>query len=333
MRVHASVFAQESQDWKSGLSKLEVLNVFHIHLDVTDDNLMMAKDVLAYLKEDGRFTVEIHAVLTKSDDLWPILGDCPIACVYFQAEDLSSDPFENIPSSYEGIKRGLAYRWTSLEHIRPEKMKSLDALLIMTTIPGQSGGFFPNEAFQVIGRWRRALSGTSFLIDGGIRPEVASVLKILGISNVVVGAHLMRSDNPYKAYLDLLHPDIQVDVQAKHFMIDAKNVAQIPSNCTVWDALEVLDRGGLGMLMVVDQGKVLGMATNADLRRAMLQEKTGNDNRPWWNENPLSIQSETTFSQMINLLNRHALPVNLLPVIDKEEFCGLVHFNYLAHSL
>ena len=28
------------------------------------------------------------------------------------------------------------------------------------------------------------------------------------------------------------------------------------------------------MLMVVDQGKVLGMATNADLRRAMLQEKT-----------------------------------------------------------
>ena len=143
----------------------------------------------------------------------------------------------------------------------------------------------------------------------------------------------MRSDNPYQAYLDLLHPDIQVDVQAKHFMIDAKNVAQIPSNCTVWDALEVLDRGGLGMLMVVDQGKVLGMATNADLRRAMLQEKTGNDNRPWWNENPLSIQSETTFSQMINLLNRHALPVNLLPVIDKEEFCGLVHFNYLAHSL
>ena len=61
------------------------------------------------------------------------------------------------------------------------------------------------------------------------------MLKILGISNVVVGAHLMRSDNPYQAYLDLLHPDIQVDVQAKYFMIDAKNVAQIPSNCSVWD--------------------------------------------------------------------------------------------------
>ena len=51
-------------------------------------------------------------------------------------------------------------------------------LNVNNTIPGQSGGSFPNEAFQVIGRWRRALSGTSFLIDGGIRPEVASVLKI-----------------------------------------------------------------------------------------------------------------------------------------------------------
>ena len=50
MRVHASVFAQESQDWKSGLSKLELLNVFYIHLDITDANLMMAKDVLAHLK-------------------------------------------------------------------------------------------------------------------------------------------------------------------------------------------------------------------------------------------------------------------------------------------
>ena len=333
MRVHASVFAQESQDWKSGLSKLELLNVFNIHLDVTDANLMMAKDVLAHLKKDGRFTIEIHAVLTNPDDLWLILGDCPVSCVYFQAEDFSSDPFENIPSSYQGIKRGLAYRWTSLADLQPKKMESLDALLIMTTIPGQSGGLFPNEAFQMIGRWRRALSETSFLIDGGIRPEVASVLKILGISNVVVGAHLMRSDNPYQAYLDLLHPDIPVDIQAKYFMIDAKNVAQVPSDCSVWDALEALDQGGLGIVMVVDQGKCLGIATNADLRKAVLHDKQGRENAPWWNDNPLSIQSQTTFSQMIDLLNQHALPVNLLPIIDKEEFCGLVHFNYLAHSL
>lgn len=333
MRVHASVFAQESQDWKSGLSKLELLNVFYIHLDVTDANLMIAKDVLAYLKEDSRFTVEIHAVLTNPDDLWPILSDCPISCIYFQVEDLASDPFTNIPSSYQEIKKGLAYRWNSLEDLQPEKWKSLDALLIMTTIPGQSGGSFPNEAFQVIGHWRRALAKTVILIDGGIRPEVASVLKILGVSNVVVGAHLMRSDNPYKAYLDLLHPDMKVDVQAKYFMIDAKNVAQVPSNCTVWEALDLLDRGGLGILMVVDQGKCLGMATNADLRRAVLQEKEGDTPTRWWNNNPLSIQSETTFSQMIDLLNLYAMPLHLLPVIDEDQFSGLVHFNYLAHSL
>ena len=333
MRVHASVFAQESQDWKSGLSKLELLNVFNIHLDITDANLMMAKDVLAHLKKDGRFTIEIHAVLSNPDDLWSILGDCPISCVYFQAENLSSDPFQNIPSSYEGVKKGLAYRWTSLEHLHPEKFESLDALLLMTTIPGQSGGSFPNEAFQAIGHWRRALAKTSFLIDGGIRPEVASVLKILGVSNVVVGAHLMRSDNPYQAYLDILHPDIQVDIQAKYFMIDAKNVAQVPSDCSVWEALEALDLGGLGIVMVVDQGKCLGLATNADLRKAVLHDKQGKEKTSWWNENPLSIQSETTFSQMINLLNQYAMPLNLLPVIDEEEFCGLVHFNYLAHSL
>ena len=333
MMVHASIFAQENQDWKSGLSKLELLNVYRIHLDITEANLRVAKDVLAHLKEDGRFTIEIHAVLSNPDNLWAILGDCPVACIYFQAEDLISDPFTNIPASYRMIKRGLAYRWNSLQGIHPKELTTLDALLIMTTIPGQSGGAFPNEAFQVIGHWRRALAETSFLIDGGIRPEVASVLKILGISNVVVGAHLMRSDNPYQAYLDLLHPDIQVGVQAKHFMIDAKSVAQIPSNGSIWEALEVLDRGGLGILMVVDQGKCLGMATNADLRRAVLQEKAGNANTPWWNDNPLSIQSETTFSQMIELLNDHAMPLNLLPVIDGEKFCGLVHFNYLAHSL
>ena len=180
------------------------------------------------------------------------------------------DPFRTFPRPMRGLK-GLAYG--GIKSTTARKNGVLDALLIMTTIPGQSGGLFPNEAFQVIGRWRRALSETSFLIDGGIRPEAASVLKILGISNVVVGAHLMRSDNPYQAYLDLLHPDMQVDVQAKYFMIDAKNVAQVPSDCSVWDALEALDRGGLGMLMVVDQGKCLGMATNADLRRAYFKKK------------------------------------------------------------
>lgn len=333
MRVHASVFAQESQDWKSGLSKLELLNIFHVHLDVTDDNLLLAKDVLSHLEQDGRFTVEIHAVLSHPSDLWSILGDCPVSCIYFQAEDLSADPFVNLPSAYEGVKKGLAYRWTSLEQLQPAKIESLDALLVMTTIPGQSGGSFPNEAFQVIGRWRRVLTNTSLLIDGGIRPEVASVLKILGISNVVVGAHLMRSDNPYQAYLDLLHPDMQVDVQAKYFMIEGKDVAQVSSDSSIWTALTELDRGGLGILMVVDQGKCLGMATNADLRRAVLEERDGNTNVPWWNANPLSVQSETSFSQMIELLNYHAMPLHLLPVIDEDRFCGLVHFNYLAHSL
>ena len=54
-----------------------------------------------------------------------------------------------------------------------------------------------------------------------------------------------------------------------------KMSAQVPSDCSVWDALEALDQGGLGIVMVVDQGKCLGLATNADLRKAVLHDKQG----------------------------------------------------------
>jgi len=58
-----------------------------------------------------------------------------------------------------------------------------DFILIMATVPGQSGGVFDKINFEKIRKFRKQYPIKSIHVDGGVNGEVSFILRNMGVSS------------------------------------------------------------------------------------------------------------------------------------------------------
>ena len=93
-----------------------------------------------------------------------------------------------IPDEITG-KRGLAITTPTSVKVF-DKYSDMDFILIMATIPGQSGGVFDQKNFSKIRQFRRTYPRKSIHVDGGVNAEVSFILRNMGVSSSVSGSYL-----------------------------------------------------------------------------------------------------------------------------------------------
>jgi arabinose-5-phosphate isomerase len=95
------------------------------------------------------------------------------------------------------------------------------------------------------------------------------------------------------------------------------------------EAVEVLDRGGVGTLVVVDDaGRVLGVITDGDIRRALVRGRL-DLSRPVetiMTVNPLTIPQTSYLEEAIDLMEQRG--ITSLPVVDGAGMLvGILHIH------
>lgn len=70
---------------------------------------------------------------------------------------------------------------------------------------GYQGHAFDERAYTRIRELRKAYPKLTISVDGGVSRENAAALVKVGANRLNVGSAIMKSDNPKKAYQDLLH--------------------------------------------------------------------------------------------------------------------------------
>lgn len=104
------------------------------------------------------------------------------------------------------------------------------------------------------------------------------------------------------------------------------------------EVLEVMDAKRLGVVCIVDEGKLIGIVTDGDLRRLILKTQ---DTLPdlfmkkvnnIMTLNPKVISSEANLEDCLNMLKKHRFWV--IPVVNEEQmFLGVVHMQDLLEAL
>ncbi len=89
-------------------------------------------------------------------------------------------------------------------------------------------------------------------------------------------------------------------------------------NSTIKEALQIIDQGAVKFAIVVDQDdKLLGTLTDGDLRRAILDEKSLNDNiEAIYFREPTVVNVNNTKEEIINLCT--SKKIYQIPVVDHE---------------
>lgn len=329
MKISASIYSDKKRSLIDVIKDLELHQVDLLHVDCNDD-LNVFNDIKS-IREWCTIPIDLHIITSEPEKYFELLIQNPVEYVTFQYEDLKAPLI--IPKEITG-KKGLAV-------ITPTPIEVFDAysdfdfILIMATIPGQSGGVFDKINFSKIRQFRKKYPSKSIHVDGGVNGEVSFILRNMGVSSSVSGSYLFNAPSVGHALMNLTKREIESHYCVEDFMIPLSESPIVNyTEASTKSILEAVENGNYGFALVVgNQNKLVGLVSSADIRKAWLKNidqlisVTKDD---LINKNPKIISNKTTVFDMLQLIKKSSFPVMYLPVIDENQNAvGIVNFVHL----
>ena len=193
MRISASVSSLQAKDLAPSVSQLDKAGVNFYHLDSIEDSkiFVFAKK----LRNLTKTPFDLHLITSDPVKYWDEIRAHKIEEVTIQLETLKT-PFY-VPADLRSRVGVAVLANRPAEYFRLY-MEDAPSLLLMTTTPGKSGGKFQQEQFANIMRYRILYPDVPITVDGGVIPEVSSVLSFMGISQIVSGSYLFKGSSVYE---------------------------------------------------------------------------------------------------------------------------------------
>jgi ribulose-phosphate 3-epimerase len=329
MKISASIYSDKKRELEAVIEDLVQHQVDMLHVDCNDDPGVF--DDIKKIRKMCSLPIDLHIITEHPHRYFELLRECPVEYITFQYEQLEEKL--NIPEDITG-KKGLAIITpTPIEVF--DSYSDLDFILIMATVPGQSGGIFDKHNFDKIRQFRKKYPAKSIHVDGGVNGEVSFILRNMGVSSSVSGSYLFNAPSVGHALMNLTKRKIESHYHVEDFMIPIEECPTVDeNNASLTTILEAIEIGNMGFCLVIkENGELAGIVSSADIRKAMLK-KLSDLNRietvDLINTNPISIAAHATVIELLQLIKRCNFPVMYLPVLKNgRKAAGIVNFVHL----
>lgn len=332
MKISASIYSDKDRSLKETIQDLADHNVDILHVDCNDD-ISVFEDI-RQIRQWCKLPIDLHIITETPSKYMSLLEQVPVEYVTFQYENLK-EPLK-IPPTVTA-KKGLAIITpTPIEVF--EEYTDFDFILIMATIPGQSGGVFDKWNFKKIRTFKKKYPEKSVHVDGGVNGEVSFILRNMGVSSAVSGSYLFKAPSVGQALLNLTNRSIESEFEVEDFMVPLEECPVVYlETLRLKSTLEEIERGQLGFSLVLDnERKLQGIISNADVRKGLLKQFDALPSveiEKMVNRNPVRINDKSTVVEMLQVIKRCPFPVMYLPVADENGFAkGIVTFVNLIKS-
>jgi ribulose-phosphate 3-epimerase len=331
MKISASIYSDTHRDLKETIEDLVAHQVDMLHVDC-NDNPKVFEDIRA-IRNWCSLPIDLHIISETPERYFDLLREVPVEFVTFQYEELPEG--FNLPMDIPGQK-GLAIVTPTAVSVF-ERFSNFDFLLLMATVPGQSGGKFDAVNFSKIRQFKKRFPDKLVHVDGGVNGEVSFILRNMGVHASVSGSFLFKAASVGQALMDLTKREIDSQFRIKDFMIPREECPIVElQNLSLESALRNIETGSLGFVVVENQRQFLGIVSNADVRRTLLRNINDlNSISPTEliNQKPLTIAENKTVNEMLDLVRASSFPVMYLPVLDDSGvLSGSVVFFHLIRG-
>lgn len=176
-----------------------------IQIDVTDDTMTDGStcDLYDLVGEVDDFDVEVHLMTTNPEEYFDACAAIYARRVYFHLGEVESPSrVLSAMDPYDFTKGIVLSPQTRVEEVFAY-IDDIDAVQIMTVIPGQQGGDFLPEMLEKVSYLRERRTDLWISVDGGVNKETIPAIKIRGVDAVGVGSALIRAHDIVDMYHDL----------------------------------------------------------------------------------------------------------------------------------
>ena len=325
MKISGSIYSDKNRPLKETIQDLEAHQVDLLHVDCNDDPKVF--EDISQIRQWCKLPIDLHIITETPEKYFDLLRAHPVEYITFQHEQLP--PYFELPADIEGQK-GLAI-------VTPTDIKVFDAyqnfdfILMMATVPGQSGGVFDPVNFKKIRNFKKKYPKKNVHVDGGVNGEVSFILRNMGVHTSVSGSFLFKAASIGQALMDLTKREIQSTFKVRDFMIPREECPIIDlKDLNLKNVLSGITDGNLGFLLVEDNYQFKGIISNAELRKTLLANLAdihAMNAQDMINRKPITILDIDNVDKMLHLVRQHAFPVTYLPVLDsKGNAVGIVTF-------
>lgn len=329
MKISASIYSDKKRPLKEVIEDLVQHQVELLHVDCNDD-VAVFEDI-QQIRQWCDLPVDLHIITEEPEKYFDLLRANPVEYITFQFEQLSTKL--EIPKDISG-KKGLAVITPTSINVF-DSYADFDFILIMATIPGQSGGVFDAINFSKIRQFRKKYPNKSIHVDGGVNGEVSFILRNMGVSSSVSGSYLFNAPSIGHALMNLTKREIESQYQVADFMMPLEECPVVQAdNISLQLILETIEKGNLGFCLITNQsGDLKGIVSSADIRKAMLRhlsDLTKIEATDLMNEQPIAIQETATVVELLQKIKKCMFPIMYLPVLKNNgKAAGIVNFAYL----
>ncbi|MEZ4938202.1 MAG: CBS domain-containing protein [Crocinitomicaceae bacterium] len=330
MKISASIYSNKQDNLEKIIEDLENNHMDMFHIDCKDD-LSVFQDI-DFIQSKSRIPLDVHIITSTPAPFFEEIRKRKIDNLCFQHEDL---PLKGLPGNLNVGRLGIAITTETPIDIFEHYKNVCDYILIMATVPGESGGKFDKRNFKKIRDFQNRYPGKKIFVDGGVNGEVSFILRNMGVYSSVSGSYLFNSSSIGSALLSLKTREVESHFLVKDFMLKLEECPVIlDKHINLKNVLQSIEKGKMGFAMVVsDSGKMEGIVSNADIRKALLdniEHMDLLDVRNYINRNPKAIDEEFTVKEMISYVKQQKIPLMYLPIKDsKGNAKGIITFMNL----
>lgn len=330
MKISASVYSA-NKNLTELIQELDQYDVDYFHIDCRDD-ISVFKDI-EQIRSISNTPVDLHLITATPEKYYDLIREHRIEKVTFQYENLP----ENVTFPFfPDAETGLAITSDTPIEVFNNFKEQCSFILMMTTVPGESGGKFNKDNFRKIRHFRNSFPWKQIHVDGGVNDEVSFILRNLGVDLVVSGSFLVNAPSVKGALMDLRYKETPSGYQIADFMVNSRNTPVIEQNGTLSlkSLLKNIEDYNLGFTILTKSNQQLnGIVTNADVRRGLLKN-IDNLNSPnikdFINNDPVFINQNKSTEELLKLIKSLPFPLLYLPVVnDNQQVVGCLTFNNL----
>lgn len=332
MKISASIYSDKTRSLKEVIEDLVNHQVDMLHVDCNDD-LSVFEDIDS-IRQWCDLPIDLHIITKKPSRYYQLLEEHPVEYITFQYEDMEEPLL--IPETISG-KKGLAVITpTSVDVFKA--YDTFDFILIMATIPGQSGGVFDKINFDKIRTFRKQFPSKSIHVDGGVNGEVSFILRNMGVTSSVSGSYLFKGPSVGHQLMNLTKRNIESTYSVEDFMTPLTECPVVRiADLTVESILTSIEQGSVGFTLVLDESENFrGLISNADVRKALMRHLPDLNTvqpREMINTTPITIEGKSTVVQLLKTVKNSPFTVSYMPVVSKEgKALGIVNFANLIKA-
>ncbi|MGB0429427.1 MAG: CBS domain-containing protein [Bacteroidia bacterium] len=330
MKISASVYSHTNDEIDQIVHNLEQIGVDYFHVDCNDEPKVF--DEIALMRKHSNKPIDLHLITSTPDKYWQLIQEHKPDFVCFQYEELPSNfEFKNI----DGVSFGLAIKTDTPISVFETYKNQCDFILLMATTPGKSGGTFDAENFKKVRSFMRYYPAKNITVDGGVNAEVSFVLRSYGVATAVVGSYLAQSNKRAVSLNQLKYENTESHFKVADMMVSRSHLPILKSEtCTLESVLKCNEDFRLGYTLIENaEEELIGISTNADIRRALLKRHNSLQDlvvEDVINSKPKTINEHCTITEMLDVIKNSNHFISYMPVLsNNNKLKGAINLHFL----